>query len=63
MTNQTPNPDEMQDRVDELGEDIDEAHEQADEPKLDLPEVTQDRTFRDPDGDGDPDGPSNVMTG
>lgn len=63
MTNQTPNPDEMQDRVDELGEDIDEAREQADEPKLDVPEVQQDRSLIDPDGDGDTDGPTNVMTG
>ncbi|MGV3758068.1 MAG: hypothetical protein ACO1PW_00805 [Actinomycetota bacterium] len=63
MANETPDTDAMQDRLDEMGAEIDEAHDEADDPKLDLPEVQQDRSFIDPDGDGDPDGPSSVMTG
>lgn len=63
MTDKDPNLDDMQDRLDDLGEQIDDAHDEADDPKLDLPEVQQDRSFIDPDGDGDADGPTNVMTG
>ena len=63
MSSQNPNTDDMQDRVDELGEEIDEAQKQAEEPKVDLPEVQQDRSLIDPDGHGDPDGPTNAMPG
>lgn len=63
MTNQRPDAEEMQERVDELGEDIEETAERAEEPKLDLPEVTQDRTLKDPEGDGEPTEGDSAMTG
>lgn len=53
----------MQERVDELGEEIDETAERAEQPKLDIPEVTQERTFKDPEGDGEPTEGDNAMTG
>jgi len=63
MTDKDPNLDEMQDRLDDMGEEIDDAHDEADDPKLDVPEVQQDRSFIDPDGDGDTDEAPNAITG
>lgn len=58
-----PDPKDLQERVDELGEEIDETAERAEQPKLDIPEVTQERTFKDPEGDGEPTGGDSAMTG
>jgi hypothetical protein len=58
----TPDPDEMQDRLDELGDDIEATRRQAEEDGL-LPDSTPRPTFIDPDGDGDSDEAPNAISG
>lgn len=58
----TPDPDEMQERVDELGEEIDAARRQAVEDGL-LPDPHPRPTFIDPDGDGDDGAAPNAISG
>jgi hypothetical protein len=58
----TPDPDEMQERLDDLGDDIDATRRQAEEDGL-LPDSTPEPTFIDPDGDGDDGEAPNAISG
>jgi len=58
-----PDTEAMQARLDRMEDEIEDAHERADDPGLDLPEVQQERSLIDPDGDGDSDEAPNAMGG
>lgn len=58
----TPDPDEMQEGLDELGDDIEATRRQAEEDGI-LPDSTPEPTFIDPDGDGDAAAAPNAISG
>lgn len=58
----TPDPDEMQERLDDLGEDIEATRRRAEEGGT-IPDSTPEPTFIDPDADGDSDEAPNAISG